>query len=83
MPYIHVIVPSETVIGETVDAQVGKMPARVTLISESHLRIEPDAGNRAGSAGYVCQILACTSEDGRMTICVASPLKAGEAGKPR
>jgi hypothetical protein len=83
VPYIHVNVPSGTVIGETVDAQIGKTQARVTLISESHLRIEPDAGNPAVSTGYVCRILACTSQDGRMTICVASPLKTAETGKPR
>ena len=63
MPYITITVPSGTVIGCTVDATIGATPARVTLLSEETLRIEPDD---------VCRIITAAAQDGRMTICAVS-----------
>jgi hypothetical protein len=82
VPYLHIDVSFGTAIGQTVDATIGKAQVRVTLISEEWIRIELDAENEA--AGF-CRIFACTSQDGRMTIC-ADPaweipkLNASKAG---
>jgi hypothetical protein len=56
--YITITVPSGTVIGRIVDVKIGAAPARVTLLSERTLRIEPDD---------VCRIITATAQDGRIT----------------
>ena len=56
MPYITITVPSGTVIGRTVDTKIGAT-ARVTLLSEETLRIEPDD---------VCTVITATALDGRL-----------------
>ena len=62
MPYHRLSIPSETRNGQTVDVMFGgKALARVTLIDEHWLRIEPDT---------VCRILAATSHDGLTTFFV-------------
>jgi hypothetical protein len=63
MPYITLTIPSGTTVGQTVDATIGNMPARVTLLTDKTLRIEPDD---------VGTIIAATTEDGRTTLCVTS-----------
>ena len=60
MPYITITVPSGIAIGRTVDAKIGATLARVTLLSEQTLRIEPDE---------VCRIIAATTQDGQTAIC--------------
>jgi hypothetical protein len=59
MPYISVTIPAHTALGQTVDTTIDNRPARVTVIAEGVLRIEPDD---------LCTIVAATSEDGRTTI---------------
>jgi hypothetical protein len=54
VPYVTIIVPAETGIGRTVDTTIGATPARVMLVNEQILRIEPDD---------VCRIIAVTAED--------------------
>jgi len=61
VPYITVTVPSGTAIGRTVDAKIGAVPAKVTLLSERTLRIEPD--------GVVCTVLSSITQDGSTTLC--------------
>jgi hypothetical protein len=63
MPYISVTIPAQTALGQTVDTTIGNMPARVTVIAEGILRIEPD---------NLRTIVAAASEDGRTTICAIS-----------
>jgi hypothetical protein len=41
VPY-NIIVPAGTAIGQTVDAMIGLKRARVTLLGEAMLRVEPD-----------------------------------------
>ena len=60
VPDVTITIPSGTAIGRTVDAKLGAVPARVTLLSERTLRIEPDD---------VCTIMTAITEDGRTTIC--------------
>jgi hypothetical protein len=52
--------------GRTVDAKIGAMPGRVTLLSEGALRIEPDD---------ICRIITAVAEDRRMTICAVGRRK--------
>jgi hypothetical protein len=42
MPYISVTIPAHTALGQTVDTTIDNRPARVTVIAEGVLRIEPD-----------------------------------------
>ena len=62
MPYLTIIVPSGTAIGKTVDAKIGAAPARVTLLNERTVRLEPD--------GVVCTVLSSITQDGSSTLCV-------------
>src|SRR5262249_32779784 len=41
LPYISVTIPAHTALGQTVDTTIGNRPARVTVIAEGILRIEP------------------------------------------
>jgi hypothetical protein len=59
VPYVTIIIPASPAIGKTVDAMIGVAPARVTLLSERTLRIEP---NDVGS------IIGMYSENSRTTI---------------
>jgi hypothetical protein len=68
LPYVTI--PAGTAIGRTVDAKIGAAPAKVTLLSERTLRIEPDGG--------VGTIISATTQDGRRTIhAIAAHWKSG------
>jgi hypothetical protein len=56
--HISLTIPSHTALGQTVDTTIGNTPARVTLITEGTLRIEPNE---------LCTIFAATTEGGQTT----------------
>jgi hypothetical protein len=71
VPYLHVIVPAGTAVGQTVDAKIGKATELVTPLGEMTLQVEPDDD--------VCRIVSAITEDGETTMYVLK----GAPAKPR
>jgi hypothetical protein len=75
VPYFQVTIPAGAAVGQTVnakidqiiDAKIGQAVARVTLLSDQTLRIEPD--------DVVCRIVSAITENSETTMHV---LRAGK-----